>query len=66
MKCKVALVDTELSRAQAGTLRNKLFKIGTLVTVSVRRIYARLSSAFPRQELFVLALSRLRAPALVT
>lgn len=62
----VALVDTELSRAQAGTLRTKLFKIGALVTVSVRRIYIRLSSAFPRQELLKLALSRLRSPVFVT
>ncbi len=58
----IALVDTELSRAQAGTLRTKLFKIGALVSVSVRRIYVRLSSAFPRQELLALALSRLRDP----
>lgn len=63
---KVALVGTELARAQAGTLRHKLFKIGALVTVSVRRIYVRLSSAFPRQELLALALSRLSAKALVT
>jgi len=63
---KVALVGTELARAQAGTLRTKLFKIGALVTVSVRRIYVRLSSAFPRQELLALALSRLRAPAVLT
>lgn len=63
---KVGLVGTELEKAQAKTLRTKLFKIGALVTVSVRRIYVRLSSAFPRQELLALALSRLRAPALAT
>lgn len=60
---KVALMDTELSRAQAKTLRNKLFKNGALVSVSVRRIHVRLSSAFPRRVLLALALSRLRAPA---
>lgn len=63
---RVGLVDTELEKAQAKTLRTKLFKIGALVTVSVRRIYVRLSSAFPRRKLLVLALSRLRAPALAT
>ncbi len=58
----VALLGTDLSRAQASTLRTKLFKIGALVFVSVRRIYVRLSSAFPRQELLALTLSRLRDP----
>ena len=58
----VALVDTELARAQAGTLRNKLFKIGAIVSVSVRRIYVRLSSGFPRKQLLAQALARLRAP----
>lgn len=59
---RVALVGTELARAQASTLRVKLFKIGALVTVSVRRVYIQLSSAFPRQALFAAALGRLRAP----
>jgi hypothetical protein len=63
---KVGLVNTELEKAQAKTLRNKLFKFGALVTVSVRRIYVRLSSAFPRKQLLALALSRLRAPLPVT
>ena len=63
---EVALVDTDLARAQAGTLRTKLFKIGALVKVSVRRIYVRLSSAFPRQALLALALSRLTAPTVLT
>ena len=61
----VALVDTELSRAQAATLRTKLFKIGALVSISVRRIYVRLSSAFPRKQLLAQALARLRQPVVV-
>jgi len=59
---RVGLADTELARAQAETLRNKLFKIGALVSVSVRRLYVRLSSAFPRRHVFARALERLRAP----
>lgn len=55
-----ALQGTELATAQAGTLRTKLLKIGALVTVSVRRVYVRLSSAFPLKQLFVSALARLR------
>ncbi len=60
------LAGTELATAQAGTLRVKLLKIGALVTVSVRRVYIRLSSAYPLQELFASTLERLRmlpAPA---
>lgn len=57
----VGLVGTELARAQAGTLRNKLFKVGAIVSISVRRIHVRLSSAFPRKQLLVQALARLRA-----
>lgn len=58
----LALEGTELARAQASTLRTKLLKVGAIVTVSVRRVYVRMSSAFPRQALFAHALQRLRAP----
>ena len=59
----IGLEGTELARAQAGTIRTKLFKVGAIVAVSVRRIYVRLSSAFPRQRLFCRALARLAAPS---
>lgn len=58
----VGLRDTKLAHAQANTLRIKLFKIGALITVSVRRVYVRLSSAFPNKTIFAEALARLRAP----
>lgn len=45
------LAGTELARAQAGTIRLKLLKIGALVQRSVRRIVIHLSGAFPLQEL---------------
>lgn len=61
---RLGLADTELASAQANTLRTKLFKIGAIVTVSVRRVYIRLSSAFPWKSLFTTALARLRAPPL--
>lgn len=57
---QMALRGTELASAQAGTLRTKLLKIGALVTVSVRRVYVRLSSAFPLKSLFASALTRLQ------
>jgi hypothetical protein len=59
---RLALAGTELAQAQAGTLRVRLLKIGALVAVSVRRVYIRLSSAFPLQDLLAVALQRLRSP----
>lgn len=41
------LSGTELARAQAGTIRLKLLKIGALVRRSVRRIVIHLSESFP-------------------
>lgn len=59
------LRDTELARAQASTIRCRLLKIGARVTVSVRRIVASLSSAFPLQALFARVLVNLQGyPAL--
>ena len=55
-----ALKGTALENAQADRLRLRLFKIGALVTVSVRRVYVRLSSAFPLQHLLREAIRRLR------
>ena len=57
---EIGLQGTRLARAQASTLRTKLFKIGALVTVSVRRVYVRLSSAFPRREILRIAMQRIR------
>jgi hypothetical protein len=50
---------TELARATAGSIRLKLLKVAAQVTVSVRRVYIQLSSAFPAQELFRLCHARL-------
>jgi hypothetical protein len=59
---RFALAGTVLEKAQATTLRTRLFKVGALVSVSVRRVYVRLSSAFPLKNLFALVLRRLQAP----
>jgi hypothetical protein len=58
----LGLAGTELAKATAGTVRIKLLKVAAQVTVSVRRIYAQLSSAYPLQELFRLCHFRLRQP----
>ncbi len=57
------LAGTELARATVGTVRLKLLKVAALVSVSVRRVYVRLSSAYPWQGLFRLCHRRLRALA---
>jgi DDE family transposase len=56
----IGLRDTELARAQVSTIRCRLLKIGARVTVSVRRIVASLSSAFPLQALFARVLANLQ------
>ena len=55
-----ALGGTELARATFGTIRLKLFKIGAVITVSVRRVLFRMSSAYPWGEIFAAALGNLR------
>ena len=57
---RTALRGTKLERAQAWTLRNRLFKIGDLIRVSVRRVRVSLSSVFPYQEIFATARDNLR------
>ena len=41
----IALRSTDLADASCGTIRRKLFKIGALVTMSVRRIKLAIASA---------------------
>lgn len=57
------LAGTELARATVGTVRLKLLKVAARVTVSVRRVYVQLSSAYPWAGLFRLCHRRLRAVA---
>jgi hypothetical protein len=57
---RVGLRGTELARAQCGTIRLKLLKIGALVSVSVRRIRFRLASGHLHAELFRQVLAILR------
>lgn len=53
------LYGTELARAMVGSVRLKLFKVAAQVSVSVRRVYVQLSSAYPLQEIFRLCHRRL-------
>ena len=54
------LQRTQFAKAQCHTIRLKLLKIGAQVRLSVRRVYASLSSAYPYQEEFLQILGNLR------
>jgi hypothetical protein len=58
---RLALKTTEFADATCGTIRRKLFKIGALVTVSVRRIRFAMSSGCPYKGAFAAAHRALRA-----
>ena len=60
---RIALRHTQFAQATCGTIRLKLFKIGALVRVSVRRIKIAMASACPYQNEFALAHLRLTATA---
>jgi hypothetical protein len=54
-----ALVGTRLAKASCGSIRLKLFKIGALVRISVRRIRIAMNSAHPWADEFYRAHERL-------
>ena len=56
---RIGLTGTEMARAQAGTIRLKLLKIGAVITRNTRRVCFHLSSACPHQELVARAAARL-------
>ena len=60
---RIALRHTQFAQATCGTIRLKLFKIGALVRVSMRRIKIAIASAFPYRNEFAIAHSRLTAAA---
>ena len=61
---RLALYGTDMARAQCGTIRLKLLRIGAIVIRNTRRIRLLLSSAHPNQQLFFLVASRLSLDAL--
>lgn len=60
---QTALQGTELARAQCGTIRNKLLKIGAQIRISVRRIAVHFTEACPYQTVFAQALAHMQGPA---
>lgn len=57
----LGLKATEFARAQCGTIRNKLLKIGAQVKISVRRVLISFASGYPYQETFEQVFQRLKA-----
>jgi len=49
---RLGLKDTQLAKAQCGTIRLKLLKIGAQIRLTVRKVWVCLSEAYPYQELF--------------
>jgi len=56
----VALQGTQFARAQVGTIRLKLLKIGAVILRNTRRVRFLLASSYPYQHLFILAARRLQ------
>jgi len=57
---RLALAGTEMARAQAGTIRLRLLKIGAVVIRNTRRVRIHLSTACPDKALWRLAAARLK------
>jgi len=57
---RLGLKATELAEAQVATIRTKLFKIGALIRISVRRVRLSLASSYPWQPLFQQVSANLR------
>jgi hypothetical protein len=62
---RLALKGTDHEKAQAGTIRLRLMKIGAIVKVSVRRVRISLSESYPWQDLFWQAYANLTAHPLI-
>jgi len=57
---EMGLKGTAMEKAQCGTIREKLFKIGAQIVVSVRKIWIHYSEAYPLQSLFDRIMGNLR------
>lgn len=57
---RLALPGSEMARAQAGTIRLRLLKIGAVVIRNTRRVTLHLSSACPDKAIFVMVAARLK------
>ena len=58
---RLGLEGTELEKAQCGTIRLKLLKIGAQVRVSVRRVFVSMASGYPYAAVFEAVYKKLRS-----
>jgi hypothetical protein len=63
---RTALAGTILEKAQCGTIRRKLLKIGAQVRVTVRKVWVSLSSGYAYAALFASVLATLDHCGVVT
>ena len=56
---RIGLAGTELARAQCGTIRLKLLKIGAVLVRNTRRVRFLLAASYPHQELFATVVARM-------
>jgi hypothetical protein len=63
---RTTLAGTELEKAQCGTIRLKLLKIGAQVRVTVRKIWISLSESYPYAALFARVLATVEASGFST
>lgn len=63
---RMALAGTDLAKAQCGTIRLKLLKIGAQVRVTVRKVWIALSESYPYAALFARVLTAIEAGNAVT
>jgi hypothetical protein len=57
---RIGLQGTELAKAQCGTVRTRLLKIGAQVRISVRKVWVSLAECYPYAELFAQVLHNLQ------
>ena len=58
---RLGLKGTELAKAQCGTIRTKLLKIGAAIRVTARKVWVALAESCPYQRLFERVYYQLRA-----
>ena len=63
---RIALVGSELEKAQCGTIRLKLLKIGAQIRVTVRKIWISLAGGYPHAALFARVLAALETGSAAT
>jgi hypothetical protein len=61
---RLGLKGTELARAQCGTIRLKLLKIGAQIRVTVRKVWVSMAGGYPYAELWARVHAQLRAAPL--